>query len=61
LQKLSSGSPAINAALGTYTFVTEDMDGETRATTDIGADERSSSTSFVKHPLLVTEVGPNAP
>lgn len=61
LQKLSSGSPAINAALGTYTYVTEDMDGETRSTTDIGADERSSSTSFGKHPLVVTEVGPNAP
>ncbi|WP_246321093.1 chondroitinase-B domain-containing protein [Paenibacillus germinis] len=61
LQKLSATSPAINAALGTYTFVTEDMDGETRSTTDIGADERSSSTSFGKHPLVVTEVGPNAP
>jgi poly(beta-D-mannuronate) lyase len=61
LQKLSSTSPAINAAVGTYAYVTEDMDGETRSSNDIGADERSTSTSFGKHPMAVTEVGPTAP
>ncbi|NEW08273.1 lyase [Paenibacillus sp. SYP-B3998] len=61
LQKLSSTSPAINAAKGTYTYVTGDMDGEARSTNDIGADERSSSTVFANHPLVSTEVGPNAP
>ncbi|MGO4494788.1 chondroitinase-B domain-containing protein [Paenibacillus sp. 2RAB27] len=61
LQKLSSTSPAINAAVGTYSYVTEDMDGETRSSNDIGADERSTSTSFGKHPLAASEVGPSAP
>jgi hypothetical protein len=41
---LQSGSPAIDAATGTYSGVTVDMDGQTRtAPFDIGADEVSSS------------------
>ncbi|CAG7644408.1 hypothetical protein PAECIP111802_03256 [Paenibacillus allorhizosphaerae] len=61
LQKLSSTSPAINYAKGTYSFVTTDMDGENRSTPDAGADERSSATTFPIHPLTTAEVGPNAP
>ncbi|NOU97796.1 lyase [Paenibacillus sp. LMG 31456] len=61
LQKLSSTSPAINYAKGSYPFVLEDMDGETRSTNDAGADERSGATSFPNHPLTTAEVGPSAP
>ncbi|MDU0201178.1 chondroitinase-B domain-containing protein [Paenibacillus sp. MAH-36] len=61
LQKLSSTSPAINAAVGSYPFVTEDMDGETRLTADVGADEQSGGSVFVNHPLSVAEVGPLSP
>lgn len=61
LQKLSPSSPAINYAKGSYTYVTTDMDGETRSTNDTGADERSSSTSFAIRPLAAADVGPNAP
>ncbi len=61
LQKLSSSSPAINYAKGTYTYVTKDMDGETRSTNDSGADERSSATTFPVRPLTASDVGPLAP
>ncbi|MNI20139.1 Chondroitinase-B precursor [compost metagenome] len=61
LQKLSSTSPAIDYAKGVYTYVTQDMDGELRSTNDTGADERSTSTSFVNRPLTTAEVGPSAP
>ncbi|MCR8635563.1 chondroitinase-B domain-containing protein [Paenibacillus radicis (ex Xue et al. 2023)] len=61
LQKLSATSPAINYAKGSYPFVSEDMDGETRSINDAGADERSGATSFPNHPLTAAEVGPSAP
>jgi poly(beta-D-mannuronate) lyase len=61
LQKLSSTSPAINYAKGTYSYVTSDMDGETRSVNDAGADERSSAATFTLHPLTAAEVGPLAP
>ena len=60
LQKLSSTSQAINAATGAYTYVAEDMDGQLRATNDVGADEYS--TDPIDHaPLSSADVGPNAP
>jgi len=41
---LQTGSPAIDAATGTYTAVTVDMDGQSRSgTKDIGADEVSTA------------------
>ncbi|MFD7521871.1 chondroitinase-B domain-containing protein [Paenibacillus chitinolyticus] len=61
LQKLSASSPAIDYAKGSYPFVQEDMDGETRSVNDAGADERSSASSFTNHPLTQAEVGPDAP
>ncbi|GGA01153.1 hypothetical protein GCM10008018_54400 [Paenibacillus marchantiophytorum] len=62
LQKLTSGSAAVNAAVGSYPYVTEDMDGQTRSTNDIGADEYySSSTSIVRSPLDASNVGPDSP
>ncbi|HZP58819.1 MAG TPA: chondroitinase-B domain-containing protein, partial [Opitutaceae bacterium] len=59
LQKLSSGSPAINAANQNYfSFVTDDMDGQTRNShRDIGADEFSSA-PIVRQPLTTGDVGP---
>lgn len=57
LQKLTSTSPAINYAKGSYPYVTQDMDGELRSTADAGADERSTATTFANHPLTPSEVG----
>lgn len=61
LQKLSSSNPAINASTGSYTFVTTDMDGESRTgVNDVGADEYA--TSLVTNvPLTTSNVGPLAP
>ncbi|MCY9662694.1 chondroitinase-B domain-containing protein [Paenibacillus chondroitinus] len=62
LQKLTSGSAAVNAAVGSYSYVTEDMDGQARSTNDVGADEYfSSSTSIVRVPLSASDVGPDSP
>jgi poly(beta-D-mannuronate) lyase len=62
LQKLSSSSPAINAANGSFfSFVTDDMDGQTRSgSRDIGADEFSSAT-ILRRPFTAADVGPNSP
>jgi poly(beta-D-mannuronate) lyase len=62
VQKLSSSSPAINAANGSfYPFVTDDMDGQTRAgSRDIGSDELSVAT-ILRRPLTTADVGTNAP
>ncbi len=58
LQKLSSGSPAIGAANASfYSYVTDDMDGQSRSSPDIGADEFSTG-SISRTPLKTTDVGP---
>jgi poly(beta-D-mannuronate) lyase len=58
LQKLSSGSPAIGAANASYySYVTDDMDGQTRSSPDIGADEYSTA-SIARTPLTTSNVGP---
>jgi len=59
LQKLSSGSPALNAGDTTYTsLVADDIDGQARdARIDIGADEFSSA-PITRHPLTTADVGP---
>lgn len=49
LLKLSAGSPAINAALGNYEYVTEDLDGQSRSLPDAGADEYSDE-PVKRHP-----------
>ncbi|GIP23723.1 polysaccharide lyase 6 family protein [Paenibacillus sp. J22TS3] len=61
LQKISSSSPAVDYAKGSYVFVKEDLDGELRNKNDAGADEYSNASSFVNHPLTTKEVGPSAP
>ncbi|MCU6712289.1 discoidin domain-containing protein [Paenibacillus sp. J5C_2022] len=60
LQKLSSASPAIDAAAGTYAFVITDMDGQVRTNSDIGADEYGSA-SILNRPLVASDVGLNTP
>jgi hypothetical protein len=56
---LQSGSPAIDAATGTYSAVTVDMDGQSRpAAKDIGADEVSTG-PVVAQILTTAMVGHN--
>jgi poly(beta-D-mannuronate) lyase len=58
LYRLSSGSPAIDAAQGTFTQVTLDMDGQTRgAAKDVGADEFGAA-GALREPLTTADVGP---
>jgi hypothetical protein len=61
LYRLSSGSPAINTAQGTFSQVTLDMDGQARtATFDVGADEYGAS-GPLHEPLTTADVGPGGP
>jgi hypothetical protein len=56
-----STSPAINTAVGTYSAVTTDMDGQTRVSPkDVGADEATTG-AIIARPLTTADVGPNAP
>lgn len=60
LLRLSSGSPAIDASVGTYSYVTRDFDPQPRAgKPDVGADEYNSSA--VRKPLTKADVGVSAP
>jgi poly(beta-D-mannuronate) lyase len=60
LWRTGSSGPAVNAAVGSYPFVTVDMDGQSRtAPFDVGADEYSTA-SVTQRPVKMTEVGPNA-
>jgi hypothetical protein len=56
-----STSPAINTAVGTYSAVTTDMDGQTRVSPkDVGADEVTTG-AIIARPLTTADVGPSAP
>jgi parallel beta-helix repeat protein len=60
LRRLSSGSPAIDAAVGSYAQAGKDMDLQTRSgAKDVGADEYSTS-GTQRRPLAASDVGPNA-
>ena len=61
VKTLSSGSAAINAGQGGFTYVTKDIDGENRSTPDVGADEYSASPALTIKPLTSSNVGPAAP
>jgi poly(beta-D-mannuronate) lyase len=58
--RLSANSPAIDAALGDFAFVADDMDGQPRARPDVGADEWSDAIPRVRA-LTAADVGPDAP
>lgn len=56
LYRPASNSPVINSAVGSY--VTDDMDGQTRSVNDSGADEYfSAGTAKPRHPLTASDVG----
>jgi len=60
LRRLSSGSPAIDAATGSYSQASRDMDLQTRSgAKDAGADEYASG-GTQRRPLTAADVGPNA-
>jgi len=51
------GSPVLNAAVGSYTFITTDIDGQPRsAPYDVGCDEQSED-PIINFPLSEKEVG----
>jgi hypothetical protein len=60
IYRLTSASPAIGYAMGTYSYLTTDMDGQSRSDPDTGADEYSTA-GVAKFPLSTSNVGPNAP
>lgn len=59
LMKLSVNSPAINTGVRTFSYITDDIDGQARVAMDIGADEYSSAQAR-RRPLGTADVGPNA-
>lgn len=60
LQKLGAGSPAIDASVNNYAYLTEDFEGQLRdALKDVGADEFGSS-SLPRVPLTSVNAGLNA-
>lgn len=60
VQRLTSGSPAINAASKTYPSVTRDLDDQPRTgRADVGADEYSPAAPH-HHPLTPSDVGPHS-
>jgi poly(beta-D-mannuronate) lyase len=60
VSRLSSGSPAIGAAVGDYAFVSKDIDGDARTDADVGADEFVAGSALAQ-PLRPQDVGPDAP
>jgi poly(beta-D-mannuronate) lyase len=58
--KLGGTSPAIDSAASTFTFVTDDFEGQARSTPDVGADEFSTATP-ARHMLGQPDVGPSSP
>jgi poly(beta-D-mannuronate) lyase len=60
LLRVPAGSPAVDAAQGHFDFVTDDIDGQKRATADVGADELSAEKTRYA-PLTEKDVGPDAP
>jgi poly(beta-D-mannuronate) lyase len=61
IARLAAGSPAIDAAAGSYPDLADDVDGHARAgALDIGADEHSTAPPR-RRPLLPADVGPAAP
>ena len=55
-----AGSPLIDAAVGGYAYVMDDMDGHPRAKPDVGADEVAPGV-ITRRALTEADVGVNAP
>jgi hypothetical protein len=61
LYRLSPGSPAIDAGVGSYPSAAEDFDLQARSGAfDVGADEYFAS-GATRVPLTKADVGPTAP
>lgn len=59
--RISAGSPAIDAATGSYPYITLDNEKQTRSgALDIGADEYLGNASVTIGAIDATHVGPNA-
>jgi hypothetical protein len=58
--RLQTGSPAVDAAVGGYDYVTDDMDGQPRSKSDVGADELLAG-PITRRPLTEADVGPDSP
>jgi hypothetical protein len=59
---ITAMSPAVNKAVGSFPFLTEDMHGQPREQPDIGADEWSTTPEMKqRRPLTTADVGPDAP
>jgi poly(beta-D-mannuronate) lyase len=60
--RLAAGSAAIGKGVGSYPFVTVDVDGQARPEKglDVGADQLVAG-GVTRHPLTEAEVGPKAP
>jgi hypothetical protein len=58
--RITAGSAAIDSAVGSYPYVTDDMDGQPRTKADVGADELAAG-PVTRHPLVEADVGPDAP
>ena len=57
---LSSSSPAINASINSYPFISEDIQGQIREdAADVGSDEYSTS-PVRRRPLTKQDVGPDS-
>jgi hypothetical protein len=60
LLRVKAGSPAVDASVPGFDYVSDDIDGQPRAHADVGADELSAAP--VQHgPLTERDVGPDAP
>jgi len=57
---ITAGSKAIDASMGSYPFVMDDVNGQPRNKPDIGADELSTAPALYG-PLTPKDVGPDAP
>ena len=58
LWRPAADSPVVGAAIGDFSWLTSDLDGQPReAKKDIGADQRAD-TSVTYHPLAASDVGP---
>jgi hypothetical protein len=59
---ITATSAAVDKAVGTFAFVTDDLQGQPRAKPDIGADEWSTAPELpLRRPLTPADVGPEAP
>jgi hypothetical protein len=58
--RLVAGSPAIDGAAPLAGILAQDIDGQARATPDVGADEWSNAMAE-RRPLTRQDVGPDGP